>query len=76
MAKSLNFYTQVLGFEKEIVFPDRDPIFAQVGRDGIHIMLYARSDFEKEIPKLKKVKMGGSVLLYLKAQKIESFYKN
>jgi uncharacterized glyoxalase superfamily protein PhnB len=75
MSKSLQFYKNVLGFHQEISFPEKDPIFAQVGKDGVHIMLYARSDFEKEIPKLRKVKMGGSVLLYIKAEDIANLYK-
>ena len=75
MPKTIHFYKDILGFKPEITFPEKDPIFVQVGRDKIHIMLYERSEFEKEIPKLKKEKMGGSVLLYIKAKKIEDFYK-
>lgn len=75
MPKSLDFYTNVLGFKTEILFPEVNPIFAQVGRDGVHVMLYDRSYFQKEIPKLKQLKMGGSVLLYLKARDIASFYQ-
>ena len=75
MPETLSFYRNKLEFHTEIKFPEKDPIFAQAGRDGIHIMFYARSDFEKEIPKLKQVKMGGSILLYFKASKINSFYK-
>lgn len=75
MKKTLRFYQEVLKFKLEITFPDKNPIFAQVGRDNIHIMLYARSDFQKEIPKLKQVKMGGSTLLYFKVEKIEDFYR-
>ena len=75
LPKTLQFYREILRFRSEIVFPKKNPIFAQVGKDDVHIMLYARSDFAKEIPQLKKVKMGGSVLLYIKAKKIEDFYK-
>ena len=66
MKKTLKFYHDVLGFKSEIVFPEKNPIFAQVGKDNIHIMLYERSDFQNEIPKLKQIKMGGSILLYFK----------
>ncbi|HUW21320.1 MAG TPA: VOC family protein [Candidatus Bathyarchaeia archaeon] len=75
MSKTVCFYKDILGFKPEITFPEKDPTFVQVGRDDIHIMLYGRSEFEKEIPKLKKVKIGGTVLLYIKAKKIEDFYK-
>ncbi len=75
LPKTLRFYNEILGFKSEIIFPSKNPIFAQVTRDGISIMLYARCDFQKEIPKLKTVKMGGSVLLYIKAEKIADFFK-
>lgn len=74
MSKTLQFYSKILGFKPEIIFPEKNPVFAQVGRENVNIMLYNRSDFEKEIPKLKKIKMGGSVLLYIKAEKLETFY--
>lgn len=74
MPMSVRFYEDVLGFKTEISFPEKDPIFVQVGRNGVHVMLYARSDFENEIPKLKRVKMGGSTLLYIKAEGIRDFY--
>lgn len=75
MAKTVIFYKEILGFIPEIVFPEKEPIFVQVKRDDIRVMVYARSEFEKEIPKLKKVKMGGSVLLYMMVKKVEDFYK-
>ena len=74
MSRTLRFYDKILGFKPEIVFPDKNPVFAQIGKDEIHIMLYKRSEFEKEIPKLKKIPMGGSVLIYIKAEKLEKFY--
>ena len=73
--ETISFYKEKLGFHTEIKFPEKDPTFVQVGRDDIHRMLYNRSGFEKEIPRLKKTKMGGSVLLYIKANKINGFYK-
>lgn len=74
MEKTLRFYQDILGFKSEIIFPEKKPIFAQVGKDDIHIMLYHRSEFQKEIPKLKQIKMGGSMLLYFKVEKIKDFY--
>lgn len=75
MQKTLKFYYEVLGFQSEIVFPEKNPIFAQISKDYVHIMLYNRNDFQREIPKLKRVKMGGSILLYFKVEKIKDFYK-
>lgn len=75
MSLTVQFYKEILGFTPEIVFPEKDPIFVQMKWDEIRIMLYARSDFEKEIPSLKKIKMGGTVLLYIKMEKVEDLYK-
>lgn len=75
MSKTICFYRNVLGFKPEITFPEKNPLFVQVVRDDIQIMFYLRSEFEKEIPKLKKIKMGGSVLFYIKSENIEVFYK-
>lgn len=74
MTETIDFYKNVLGFTEEIIFPEANPIFAQVVRDGLHIMLYQRHDFQTEIPKLKTLKMGGTVLLYIKATDIVDFY--
>jgi uncharacterized glyoxalase superfamily protein PhnB len=75
MPKTMAFYKDILGFETEIVFPEKEPIFAQIGKDGVHIMLYVRNEFEKEISKLKHVSMGGSTLMYIKAEKVEELYQ-
>lgn len=74
MPKTLRFYQEMLGFRPEIIFPQTNPVFAQVSRDDIRIMLYDRSEFENEIPKLKKLKMGGTTLLYIKAKNLKGFY--
>jgi len=75
MPRTVRFYKDILGFKVEIAFPEKDPVFVQIGKNNSHIMLYDRSEFEKEVPELKKIKMGGSILLYIKAEKIEEFYK-
>lgn len=74
MQKSIDFYVNVLGFKEEIVFPEKSPVFAQMGKNDAHIMLYIRNEFENEIPSLKNVKMGGSTLLYIRAAGVESLY--
>lgn len=71
MSQTLQFYHKILGFKSEIIFPKKNPVFAQLGRDNIHIMLYERGEFEKEIPRLEKTKMGGSVLIFIKAKGVK-----
>ncbi len=75
VSKTLQFYHKILKFKSEIIFPQKNPVFAQIGRDSVHIMLYERSEFEKEIAKLKKTKMGGSVIIDIRAEEIKTFYE-
>ena len=75
MPKTIQFYEDVLGFKTEIAFPEKKPVFVQMVRDNVRIMLYVRSEFENEIPLLKGMNMGGSVLLYIKVDKLEPFYQ-
>ena len=75
MPKTIQFYEDVLGFKTEIAFPEKKPVFVQIVRDNVRIMLYVRSEFENEIPLLKGMNMGGSVLLYIKVDKLEPFYQ-
>jgi uncharacterized glyoxalase superfamily protein PhnB len=75
MSKTVHFYENILGFQPQIIFPETNPIFVKVGRENVSIMLYSRSEFEKDIPKLKTVLMGGSTLLYITVEKVEMFYQ-
>lgn len=74
MPKTLQFYCETLGFKPGVTVPEKNPVFVQIGRDDIHIMLYERKTFEGEIPKLKKTKMGGTVLLYIHSENLKDFY--
>src|SRR3989344_2354597 len=75
MPRTLQFYHKILEFKSEITFPKKNPVFAKLGRDDTHIMFYERSAFEKEVPGLKKQKMGGSFLIFIRAEDIKSFYE-
>lgn len=75
LPKSLAFYRDTLGFQTEVVFPDVNSVFAQVGKGSVHIKLYIRNEFEDEIPKLEKILMGGSFLIFIEAEGVEEYYK-
>lgn len=39
LARAIDFYTRVLGFRVDSVFPDEAPVFAMLSRDGVCIQL-------------------------------------
>lgn len=39
LSRAIDFYTRVLGFRVDTVFPDETPVFAMLSRDGVCIQL-------------------------------------
>ncbi len=73
LPKTLAWYKTTLGFEVVFISPESSaPTFARIKRGNVEIMLFSRHDFAKEIPELSKVKMGGSLVLYLEVDDIRS----
>jgi predicted enzyme related to lactoylglutathione lyase len=76
MGRTLKFYKEILGFDVELAFPEDNPSFTRIKKDGIRIMLNDRKSFEKDVPKFKEMKMGGTEQIFIKAVGIEDFYKS
>jgi len=72
--KTVKFYTEVLDFSVESVFPENEPVFAQLKRDEVEIMLFERNEFSKEVLAFKKMKMGGTVALYMRTTELKECY--
>jgi uncharacterized glyoxalase superfamily protein PhnB len=72
--KTVKFYTEVLDFSVESVFPENEPVFAQLKRDEVEIMLFERNEFSKEVLAFKKMKMGGTVALYMRTTELKEYY--
>jgi uncharacterized glyoxalase superfamily protein PhnB len=75
MSKSLDFYVGVLGLEKEVIFPEDKPVFAKLTRGEVKLMVYVRDEFEKEIAKFGRMKMGGTVGLFIEVEDVNDWYK-
>ena len=73
---TIDFYVKELGFKVMTIFPDNEPFFAIIKNDDAQIMLYSRKQFAEEIPEFSNVPMGGSFVLYINVENIESLYKN
>ncbi len=71
---SVHFYTDILGFEKEFEFPENNPNFVSLSKDEIHISFFKREEFGKEVPKFKDMKLGGSFVLNIEVEDIQSLY--
>ena len=67
---SVKFYTDVLGFEVSVQFPEDNPFFAIIKNGAVEIMLYERKPFADEIPEMREKPMGGSVALYIDLQDV------
>lgn len=72
--ESINFYTDILDFKVTISVPEKKPFFVTLKNGGVELMLYHRNQFAKEIPKFKKLPIGGSIVMYIGVEDIKSFY--
>jgi len=72
--KSVSFYTDILGFEKESEFPENNPTFVSILKKDVHISFFKREEFTKEVPKFKDMRLGGSFVLNIEVEDIQSFY--
>jgi len=72
--RSVSFYTDILGFEKEFEFPDSNPTFVYVAKDEVHISFFKREEFVKEVPKFRDMRLGGSFAFNIEVEDIQSFY--
>lgn len=74
ISKSVSFYTDILGFEKEFEFPEDNPTFVSIAKDDIHISFFKREEFSKEVSKFKDMRLGGSFVLNIEVEDIQSLY--
>lgn len=69
---SIVFYT-LLGFTVETMFPEDQPVYAQMGHDQAKIMLYTEPAFRSEMPHLPKP-IGGTIALYVEVADITAVF--
>jgi len=74
MKKTIDFYQEILGFQVTVSVPEENPFFVIINHESIELMLYQRDQFGKEIPKFKKMSVGGSIALYLEVENIKSLF--
>ncbi len=71
ISKSVRFYKDVLGFIPVVQVPEDNPFFVIIKNNSAQIMLYQREKFAEEIPKFERLKVGGSIVIYLEVEGIK-----
>ncbi|MCA9382676.1 VOC family protein [Candidatus Dojkabacteria bacterium] len=75
MQKSLDFYTDLLGFKIVTAVPEENPFFAIIKNGTVEIMFYERKAFVEEIPDFDKQKLGGTIALYMGIKNLKAEYE-
>ena len=75
MQKSLDFYTDLLGFKIVTAVPEENPFFAIIKNRTVEIMFYERKAFVEEIPDFDKQKLGGTIALYIGIKNLKEEYE-
>jgi uncharacterized glyoxalase superfamily protein PhnB len=74
IAKSLEFYENILGFEIVMKVPDINPVWVMLKNGNAEIMLQQKESIEEEYPSLKE-KESGALTFYTLVENAEAFYE-
>ena len=85
--ESVNFYRDILGFKLDMAVQDgkttieneisdkHEYAYAMVSRDEVYVMFLKSDSFQDDIPLLKGVPQGASVLFYIDVEDIDKVYE-
>jgi uncharacterized glyoxalase superfamily protein PhnB len=77
VARTLEFYRELLGFEVVTTLPDQEPFdFAIVHRDGVELMFQSRPSLSENVPALTGVSIGASQTFYIEVTGIQELYES
>jgi len=72
VARSMEFYKTVLGFQPAITVPDQPPyVFGSVTSGGVEIFFNDQKAVAADYPALGKKHIGGSLTLFIEVEGIE-----
>lgn len=75
VARTLNFYREVLGFEVVMTLPEQAPFdFAIMKRDGVELMFQSRTSLSENVPALAGIPIGASQTLYIEVTGLDALY--
>ena len=87
VGESVKFYQDILGFKLDMAVQDGtttikneisnklDYAYAMVSRDEVYVMFLKSDSFQDDIPLLKGVPQGASVLFYIDVEDIDKVYE-
>jgi uncharacterized glyoxalase superfamily protein PhnB len=76
VARTLDFYRELLGFEVVTTLPDQQPFdFAIVQRDGVELMFQSRPSLSENVPALSGVPIGASQTFYIEVEGVSDLYQ-
>ena len=85
--ETIKFYQNILDFKVRMVVLERNHTvedffteaeeytYAMVYRDDLQLMFLKESTFHENVPLLKTLQMGASVVFYIAVEKIDEFYQ-
>lgn len=77
LVTTIEWYRSILGFKSITTVPDStSPTFARLKKEKVELMFYHRSEFKREIPSFASARVGGSFVLYLEVEDIETTWDN
>ena len=77
VAKTMEFYKNILGFELVMAVPEEGSAdFAIMKHGEVEVMFQSRQSLSEEIPNLKEAKIGGTFTLYIDVEGIDKLYSS
>jgi catechol 2,3-dioxygenase-like lactoylglutathione lyase family enzyme len=77
MAKTVDFYRGLLGFEVTMNIPEEPPYaWCNMKNGGVEIMFQTKASIVEEYPDLEDVALGGSFSLFIEVKDINTLYSN
>lgn len=75
VARSLEFYTSILGFQRGITVPEAAPfVFGSVTAPGIEIYFNEQTSAVAEYPELVGMPIGGTLTLFLQVDDVAALH--
>jgi predicted enzyme related to lactoylglutathione lyase len=76
VGKTVDFYTNVLGFTVLATVPEKDPfVFAMVNANNILISFQEEKSIKEEYPQLEEFPQGGCFTLYIHVTDVNGLYE-
>ncbi len=75
--KTLDFYTNILGFELIQTVPEQGAFdWAMVQSGGVSLMFQKENSIKAEYPNLDSYEKGGALTLYIKVESVKEMYES